>query len=214
MERWTAGLVPVLVGEAQSDIVVVLAHGAGSHMEHKTMERLASLVGSTGVSVVRFNFRYRALEKSVPDRMPVLIETFQEVITTVRERISPRVLVAGGHSMGGRAASIMEAESHSADGLLLFGYPLHPAGDPTKLRDQHLPLIRVPSLQINGTQDALCTPSLMADVLSKLDPSLWTMKWIEGADHSYAVKKSSGRTKEDVDEEMRSAVSTWLGGFR
>lgn len=207
---WTTprGDVPVFADDDRSDTVVILAHGAGSHAEHKTMLWLSDLVREDGAAVVRFNFLYRALGKGMPDRMPVLMETYKAVIAHVRETLDPRTLIIGGHSMGGRVASMVEAEHPNADGLLLFGYPLHPPGQPDKLRDAHLPNITTPTLQISGTNDEFCTPELMLAV--PLDPLVYQIVWIEGADHSYSVKRSSGRTRADAETDMRSAVRDWL----
>ena len=111
--------------------------------------------------------------------------------------------------MGGRVASMVESEGQSADGLLLFGYPLHPPGQPEKLRDAHLAAIKTPTLQLNGTLDEFCTPEIMERVVATLDRAVWHLTWIEAADHSYAVKKSSGRTRTDVDVDIRAALSGW-----
>lgn len=202
------GEVPVLADDTVSPTTVILAHGAGSHMEQKTVVWLADLIRETGARVVRFNFLYRANGKSMPDRMPILMSTYRAVIGSVREKLGPERLIIGGHSMGGRVASMIEAEGQTADGLLLFGYPLHPAGQPEKLRDAHLPAIKTPTLQLNGTLDELCTRELMERV--PLDPNIWHTRWIEGADHSYGVKKASGRAKKDVEEDIRHALKTWL----
>lgn len=207
------GEVPVLADDEARPTVVVLAHGSGSHMEHKTMEWLAGLVREAGASVVRFNFLYRAQGKSMPDRMPVCVATYRAVIDSVKERLSPNKLIIGGHSFGGRVASMLESEGKTADGLLLFGYPLHPPGQPEKLRDAHLAAISTPTLQINGTEDELCTKDLMETVLSKLDPATWRMLWAVGADHSYGVKKASGRKKTDVESDIRSVLPEWLANL-
>lgn len=179
-------------------------------MAHKTILWLAELLRGTGLGVVRFNFVYRAQGRAMPDRMPVLVETYRSVIASVRERLNPKRLIIGGHSMGGRVASMLEAERPTADGLVLFGYPLHPAGQPEKLRTAHLPAIRVPVLQLSGTEDALCREDIMLTVAAGLDSKIWTLKWIEGADHSYSVKKSSGRSRIDVETDIRRALSSWL----
>lgn len=207
----SGGEVPILADDSGPDTVVILAHGAGSHMQQKTMEWLAQIVRDSGARVVRFNFLYRAQGRGMPDRMPVLIETYRAVIASVREKLNPKKLVIGGHSMGGRAASMLSAEETVADGLLLFGYPLHPAGQPDKLRDAHLSSIKTPTLQFNGTDDALCTPELMERAVTSLDPEIWKLHWIDGADHSYAVKKSTGRSKQDVAGEMKQEIQSWLG---
>lgn len=215
MARWTVetarGSVPVIGDDEVASTVVILAPGAGSHAEHKTMEWLAGLVRETSASVVRFDFLYRALGKGMPDRMPMLMETYRAVISDVRSRLGFSRLVIGGHSMGGRVASMVESEGQSVDGLLLFGYPLHPPGQAEKLRDAHLPAITTPTLQLNGTEDEFCTRSLMEAV--SLDPAVWTLRWIEGADHSYSVKRASGRTRADAEGDIRSALISWFGSL-
>ncbi len=204
------GEVPVLADDNPAKTVVILAHGAGSHMEQKTIEWLSGLVREPSVTLVRFNFLYKAQSRSMPDRMPLLMQTYHAVIDSVRERLAPERLIIGGHSMGGRVASMLEAEAPVADGLLLFGYPLHPAGQPEKLRDAHLPAIKTRTLQINGTADPLCTREIMERVVATLDPDVWHLEWIESADHSYAVKASSGRTRQDVESDIRTGVREWI----
>ncbi len=214
LSRWAvpiaSGEVPVVSDVRANSTVVILAHGAGSHMEHRTMEWLASLVRDAGVSVVRFNFLYRVQGKSMPDRMPVAIGTYRQVIESVREKLQPEKLIIGGHSFGGRVASMLEAEGKTADGLLLFGYPLHPPGQPEKLRAEHLLRIQTVTYQLNGTEDLLCTKSIMDPIAQSLDPKIWHLHWIDGADHSYSVKKSSGRSKRDVAEEITRVVEEMI----
>jgi len=97
--------------------------------------------------------------------------------------------------------------------LLLLAYPLHPPGQPEKLRSSHLGAIRVPVLCLNGTKDPFCDRSRMEDVLSTLGAN-WRMHWIEGADHSFHVLKRSGRTNRDVLGEVAEVSSAWLEGLR
>jgi predicted alpha/beta-hydrolase family hydrolase len=118
-------------------------------------------------------------------------------------------LIIGGRSMGGRAASMMAAENFNCDGLLLFAYPLHPPGHPEKLRDAHLPSITVPVLCFSGTRDPFITRPLMESVLRKVKTQ-WEMHWIEGADHSFHVLKSSGKTDSQVLEEMAETTNRWV----
>ena len=114
--------------------------------------------------------------------------------------------------MGGRAASMLAADGLACDGLLLLAYPLHPAGQPEKLRDAHLPAIKVPVLAFSGTRDALCQRNLMEAALRTVTTD-WTMHWLEGADHSFHVLKSSGRTDADVMAEVGAATENWLRVF-
>ena len=111
--------------------------------------------------------------------------------------------------MGGRVASLLAADGFACDGLLLAAYPLHPAGQPEKLRDAHLPALRCPVLCFSGTRDPLCTRDLMSKSLEKVTAP-WTQHWLEGADHSFRVLKSSGRTEADVDAEIGAAAREWL----
>lgn len=143
------------------------------------MLALAQALGGVGFDAVRFNFPYRERGSKVPDPMPVLKESIAAETARVRDK---RTLIIGGSSMGGRAASMLAADGFKCDGLLLLAYPLHPAGKPEKLRDAHLPRIRVPVLCINGTRDALCRRDLMEKTLEKLS---WRMHWLEGATHAF-----------------------------
>lgn len=185
------------------------AHGAGGHKDDRGMMQLDKALGSRGFEVVRFDFPYREAGSSRPDLMPVLKESIAFVVARVREERTPKRLIIGGRSMGGRAASMLAAEGFACDGLLLLAYPLHPAGKPEKLRDAHLPRIRVPVLCLNGTRDALCRRDLMEQAVAAVQ-ARWTMHWLEGADHSFHVLKSSGRTDAQVLEEVGEASEGWL----
>ena len=204
---WTVSATGVDIpvrAEGEGDTVVVLAHGAGSHMDHRTMMWLTGLIDAR---VVRFNFAYRVLGKSMPDRMPVLMETYRVVIASVREQLSPARLFIGGHSMGGRVASMVASEGDPVDGVLLFGYPLHPPGRFDKLRDAHLPLRKCPVLQFSGTRDEFCRRDLMEAVPVGEN---YKVIWVEGADHSYSISKASGNTKNNVEEQMCRLVKEFI----
>ncbi|MGH8517766.1 MAG: alpha/beta hydrolase family protein [Panacagrimonas sp.] len=192
---------------ARSGAVFVCAHGAGGHMSDPGMERLARALGAAGFDVVRFNFPYREKRSSRPDPMPVLQASIAAAAARARSELKPRKLVIGGRSMGGRAASMLAAEGFGCDGLLLAAYPLHPAGKPEKLRAAHLSRISVPVLCFNGTRDALCRRDLMDQARKG---TAWQMHWIEGADHSFRVLKSSGRTDDDVYDEIAAVSRRWL----
>jgi len=189
--------------------VFVCAHGAGGSMLDRGMQQTAEAMRSRGVDVVRFNFLYKEKRMGRPDPMPVLEKTVAAVVARVRDELAPRVLIFGGRSMGGRAASMLASKGFEADGLLLLAYPLHPAGKPEQLRDAHLPSIAMPTLCINGTRDALCTRELMERVLERVRPS-FRMHWVEGADHSFHVLKSSGRTDAAVMSEIGETAERWL----
>ena len=135
------------------------------------MLALAEALGGIGLEVVRFNFPYRERGSKRPDPMPVLKASIAQ---------RGRGAIIGGRSMGGRVASMLAADGFPCLGLLLFAYPLHPAGRPEKLRIGHFSKIRTPVLCFNGTRDALCRRDLMEQHV----PPAWNMQWLEGADHS------------------------------
>lgn len=195
-----------------SGTVFVCAHGAGGSLNDRGMLAASRALRDTGVGVLRFNFPYRERTSGRPDPMPVLKECVAAVVARVREEIGPTRLLIGGRSMGGRAASMLAADGLACDGLLLLAYPLHPAGQPEKLRDAHLAEIRCPVLCLNGTRDPLCDRMLMERALRSVRAP-WTMHWLEGADHSFHVLKSSGRTDADVMVEMTDAARRWLGAM-
>lgn len=188
--------------------VFVCAHGAGGNMSDRSTLAAANKLRSRGFGVVRFNFLYKEKGSGRPDPMPKLMDTTRAVVDRVRRELSPTRLIIGGRSMGGRAASMLAAERFEADGLLLLAYPLHPEGQPEKLRDAHLPNIDMPVICFNGTRDGLCTPELMERALTTVKAS-WAMHWLEGADHSFHVLKSSGRNDAAVLDEMGDAAARW-----
>ena len=201
-EETTALFDPTSSGDGKA--LFICAHGAGGHMDDRGMVALSDTLGARGFDVVRFNFPYREKKSARPDPMPVLKAKIVEVAERVRDG---RKLIIGGRSMGGRAASMLAADGFECDGLLLLAYPLHPAGQPEKLRDAHLPKIEVPVLCFNGTRDALCRRDLMEKATGGLRN--WNMHWLEGADHSFHVLKSSGRTDAQVLEEVGGAAEAW-----
>ncbi|HEX8245300.1 MAG TPA: alpha/beta family hydrolase [Longimicrobium sp.] len=194
---------------AGPDVVFVCAHGAGGHMGDKGMVAGTEALRSRGISIVRFNFLYREKGSRRPDPMPLNMECVSAVVEKVREELRPELLVIGGRSMGGRAASMLAADGFACDGLLLLAYPLHPAGQPEKLRDAHLPSISVPVLCFNGTRDELCRRDLMERALQTVKTE-WQMHWLEGADHSFHVLKSSGRTDAQVLDEVAGTSRDWI----
>lgn len=195
--------------DGDQDALFVCAHGAGGHMRDRAVEQVSATLRSVGIGVVRFNFLYKERGSGRPDPMPRLMACAAAVIERARAELAPTTLLVGGRSMGGRACSMLAAEGFDAAGLLLLAYPLHPPGQPEKLRDAHLPSIKMPVLCCSGTRDTFCDRALMTTALRKVTAS-WTMHWIEGADHSFHVLKSSGRKDADVLDEVGATTRTWL----
>jgi hypothetical protein len=108
---------------------------------------------------------------------------------------------------------MLAADGFECAGLLLLAYPLHPPGKPDQLRDAHLPSIKVPVLCFNGTRDPFCTPALMEEVLKRVNTK-WEMHWVDGADHSFHVPKSAGKTESQVLTQMADQISDWTRSLK
>ena len=108
---------------------------------------------------------------------------------------------------------MLAADDFPCAGLLLLAYPLHRAGQPESCVTRTCPAITTPVLCINGTRDPLCNRELMEAVLARVGAN-WCMHWLEGADHSFHVLKSSGRSDSDVLNEIADVSSTWQTGVR
>lgn len=197
----------------QDIAVVVCAHGAGGSISDRSTVASANALRAEGLGVVRFNFLYKEKKRGAPDPMPKLKATFAAVVAHTRAELGgPRRLIIGGRSMGGRAASMLAAEGFDADGLLLLAYPLHPPGQPEKQRVAHLGDIAMPVLAFSGTRDPFCTRELMAHALATVTAP-WDMRWVDGADHSFHVLKSSGTTDAAVMAEMARVSRAWASGL-
>ena len=139
---------------------LVLTHGAGGNHESPLLVALARAFAADGVTVLRCNLPFRQARASGPPR-PAEAERDRAGLTAaldaMGDRTGPHLL--GGHSYGGRQASMLLAEQPTrAQGLLLLSYPLHPPGKPERRRIDHLPGVRVPTLFVHGTRDAFGTP--------------------------------------------------------
>lgn len=70
--------------------------------------------------------------------------------------------IIGGHSYGGRVAS-MVAAANGVRGLVLFSYPLHRPGHPEDLRTAHWASIKCPVLLLSGESDPFARVDLLRE---------------------------------------------------
>ena len=206
----SAGPVSTTYDDGGSSTLLILAHGAGAGKDHPFMARVAAGLSARGISVVRFDFLYVSSGRRAPDRQPVLESTYAEVLRHVREDFSPSRLFLGGKSMGGRIATHLAATGTRSDGLVMLGYPLHPPGRPDRIRDQHLYLIEDPVLFVEGTRDPFCPLELLEGVRSKMRAPTELIV-VEDGDHSFKVRKSSGRTTDQALDDAVERIAAWIG---
>jgi hypothetical protein len=183
----------------------VYAPGAGSNLHDPFGAHLASVLPPRGVTLVRFQFPYMEAGRSGPDRPDVLEATWRAAVEAVRD---DGKVALGGRSMGGRVGSMVHAAGVKADALVLFAYPLHPPGKPQQLRTEHFAAIKARALFVSGTNDAFAAPEELRDAASLVKRS--SVHLLDGADHGFAVKKSTGRTKQDVWDEATDTMLRWL----
>jgi uncharacterized protein len=156
VEQFHQGSVPGFLHtpDSASGDGVVLTHGAGGDCQGRLLVAVANALCENGFLVLRFDLPFRqARHAPHPSRAGLDRAALREASGIMRRLAGGRV-VLGGHSYGGRQASMLVGEDPTvADVLLLFSYPLHPPRDPDNLRTEHLPKIRTPALFVHGSKD-------------------------------------------------------------
>lgn len=190
--------------------LMVLGHGAGAGMRHHFMDDAAAALASHQIATFRYQFPYMEKRTSRPDPQPVLLATVRSAVAAAHAAAQDLPLLAGGKSMGGRMTSLASAEDVLPDvrGLVFFGFPLHPPGAPGTGRAEHLERVTTPMLFLQGTRDKLADLELLGPVIERLG-SKATLHIVQGGDHSFGVPKRSGRSLEEVLEELARTVATW-----
>ena len=186
----------------------VCAHGAGAGMRHVFLEHLAATLGAHGIAMLRYNFLYMEAGKGRVDPPALAHAAVRAAVAAARAHGLP--LLAGGKSFGGRMTSQAQAAEAlpGVRGLAFFGFPLHPPGKPDTARADHLDQVRIPSLFLQGTRDEFAQLDLLQRVVQRLGARA-TVHLIAGGDHSFKVKKSSGKTEQDVLQELAGVMRSW-----
>lgn len=183
---------------------LLLAHGAGTNQDHPMMATLAEGLASHGLVVITFNYPYTEAGRRAPDRAPKLLTCHRAVGAWARSEHGAE-LVFGGRSMGGRMASLLAAEGEPMRGLVLFAYPLHPAGRPDRLRTDHLGDIQVPMLFVQGSRDSLARPELFDQHVRRLEGA--EVFDLDGADHAWRLP---GHDPKAVTNRVAGAAAVWI----
>jgi predicted alpha/beta-hydrolase family hydrolase len=158
---------------------ILLAHGAGTNQEHPQMEMLRAGLAAGGHTVMSFNYPYTERGSKRPDRQERLLACHRAAADCLADDVD-RIVLAG-RSMGGRIGTYLVAEGYPADALVLYAYPLHPAGKPDMLRIDQFSDVTIPMLFFQGTKDALARMELFEAHIAPLPNA--DVELLEGAGH-------------------------------
>ena len=209
---------------------LVLTHGAGGNAQAPLLRALSDAFASAGFTVLRCDLPYRQTRSFGPpgpadgahDRAGL-----KNAVTAIRRLMGAPLLAdfarsgdfpgatgefgtvfLGGHSYGGRQASMLCAEEPDlVSGLLLLSYPLHPPRRPEQQRTQHLPDLGTPTLFVHGTRDPFGSIEEL-DRAIKMIPAKTKLLTVEGAGHDLGFKGKA--RKEELPEQIRSEFAEFV----
>jgi hypothetical protein len=184
---------------------LVLTHGAGSNCNAPLLVALAEAFCDAGYTVLRCDLPYRQDRSYGPpgpggakrDRAGL-----KNAVAALRNYVSGKMFL-GGHSYGGRQASMLCAElaetspekaAKEIAGLLLLSYPLHPPRKPEQLRTQHFFHLQTSALFVEGTRDPFGTIVELEQAL-KLIPAKTQLLPVEGQGHDLGFKGKAKRSE-------------------
>jgi predicted alpha/beta-hydrolase family hydrolase len=195
--------------------LLVLGHGAGAGMRHPFMGALSRELAAEKIATFRYQFPYMENGRKAPDRPPTLTATVAAATQAAHVAVPHLPLLAGGKSMGGRMTSTAASENLIPEvrGLVFFGFPLHPPKQPATKRGDHLAKVTQPMLFLQGTRDDLAELKLLTPICRELG-ELATLHIIEGADHSFHMLKSSGKSDGEVLRELAHTTAEWAAALK
>src|SRR2546426_2252854 len=189
----------------------VLAHGAGAGMLHPFMAAIANGLAERGIATLRYQFPYMEEGSKRPDAPKLAHATVRAAVQEASRLVPELALFAGGKSFGGRMTSQAQAASPlpGVHGLVLLGFPLHPAGRPSDERGRHLFDVQIPMLFLQGTRDNLANLELVEALCKQLGARA-TLRLFQDADHSFHVPARTGRKDSEVRVELLDALANWI----
>lgn len=182
--------------------LLVLGHGAGAGMRHASLAAIAEALARREIGTLRFQFPYMEAGRPRTDPPEVAIATILAAVGAARAREPAMPRFVGGHSFGGRMASLA-ASRHALDarGLIFCSFPLHTPERPDVKRAAHLPEVPLPMLFLSGDRDAMAERGRMETVTQGLGPRA-QLHWLATADHGYKVLKRTRTGAESVFDEI------------
>jgi predicted alpha/beta-hydrolase family hydrolase len=176
---------------------LLLTHGAGSNRNAPLLVALAAAFSENGTDVVRYDLPFRRERPHGPPRPGDAArdrEGLRGELLRIRET-KPERLWLGGHSYGGRQASILAAEEPGLiDALLLLSYPLHPPRKPDQLRTAHFPKLQTPAMFVHGSRDPFGSLDELKSAMTII-PAPVRLLEIDGAGHDLGRDRAGLATK-------------------
>ena len=180
---------------------LVLTHGAGGNKDAPLLVAVAEAFVARGVSVLRCDLPYRqARPRGAPSPAGAARdrEGLRAALAVLRTKAAGRLFL-GGHSYGGRQASMLLAEQPTlAHALLLQSYPLHPPGRPAALRTAHLPQLQVPTLFVHGITDPFATPAELESARALIPGRTHVLSIKAGHDLGWSKRRASSELPEQI----------------
>jgi predicted alpha/beta-hydrolase family hydrolase len=190
---------------------LVLTHGAGGNKDAPLLVAVAEAFVARGVSVLRCDLPYRqARPRGAPSPAGAARDRdgLRAALTLLRTKVTGRLFL-GGHSYGGRQASmLLAAEPQLASALLLQSYPLHPPGRPDALRTAHLPQLQAPTLFVHGVTDPFATPAELESARTLIPGRTQVLSINGGHDLGWTKRRSASDLSERITAAFLDLVGT------
>ena len=190
---------------------LVLAHGAGAGMRHPFLAAVTTDLAAQGIATLRYQFPYMERRSRRPDSPATCHATVRAAVIAAAALAPAMPLFAGGKSFGGR----MTSQAQSVDplprvrGLAFLGFPLHPPGQPSESRAEHLARVQIAILFLQGTRDDFAKLELIQPVVSRLGDRA-RLQLFPDADHSFHVPARSARTDAEVRGDLIRTLAAWM----
>ena len=180
-------------------------------MDHPFMVAVAAELARRGIATLRYQFPYMERGARRPDPPQLAQATVSAAVAAALRLLPERPLIGGGKSFGGRMTSQTQAKAplQGVCGLAFLGFPLHPAGQPSQNRAEHLLQVQIPMLFLQGTRDTLASLDQLEPLCKKLGRRA-TLKLFADADHSFHVPARTGRTDTQVLGDVLDTLAAWL----
>jgi len=185
---------------------LILTHGAGANCQSPLLTALAETVCTSGMTVLRCNLPFRLSRPHGPPPRGSAErdqEGLRAAVAAMRRHTSGKIFL-GGHSYGGRQASMVAAnEPGLVERLLLLSYPLHPPKRPEELRTKHFPALHTPALFVHGARDGFGSTAEMEAAL-KLIPARTELLSVPNAGHELMTSRNRGELPQQVGQQFLS----------